>query len=51
MSQMVLFVGEPVKNRDRSELNESKAVTPQMTNTIPTINSASEIPLFIWNTP
>ena len=44
-NHMVLSVGEPVKNRDTPELNDSEALTPQMINKIPTINSTTEIPL------
>jgi hypothetical protein len=51
-SHTVLFVGEPVKNRDTSELIESEALMPQMTNMIPTANSTMKIILvFIWHTP
>ncbi len=48
---MVLFVGEPVKNRDTSELNDPQALMPQMINKIPMISSATEISLFKWNSP
>jgi len=41
----------PVKNRDALELNDSESLTPQMINKIPTTNSATETPLFIYNTP
>lgn len=46
-NQTALLVGEPVKNFDTSELNDSMALTPQMRSTIPTANSATEMPLFI----
>ena len=48
-SQIALLVGAPVKNRDISEPKESEALNPQITKTIPTINSAIDIPLFIEN--
>jgi len=48
---MALSVGDPVKKRDTSELNDSEALKPQMVNKIPTTNNAAEIPLFIQNTP
>ena len=54
---MDLSVGEPVKKRDTSELNESVAFSPNMINTMPIANSASPIPLFImfliscWDSP
>lgn len=46
-NQTDLLVGEPVKNLDTSELNDSKAVTPMTINTTPTTNNATDIPLFI----
>jgi len=39
-SQIALLVGDPVKNRETSELNESDALNPKMISTIPTTNSA-----------
>ena len=42
-----LSVGEPVKNRETSELNESMAMTPKTIRTMPPANSASEIALFM----
>jgi len=48
-NQTDLSVGAPVKKRDTSELNDSKVLTPQMINTIPTTNRATEISLFIFN--
>jgi len=46
-SHMDLSVGEPVKKRDTSELNESDAFRPNTIITMPAANSASPIPLFI----
>jgi hypothetical protein len=42
-----LSVGEPVKNRDTSELKESPALTPQMISIIPMASRATERPLYI----
>src|SRR5437867_3766138 len=39
-SQIALLVGDPVKNRETSELNESDALIPKMISTIPTTSSA-----------
>ena len=44
--QMALSVGEPVKNRDTSELNEFVALMPMMMSTIPPMSSARETILF-----
>ena len=44
---MDLSVGEPVKKRETSELNDSVAFIPKTIITMPTANSASPIPLFI----
>jgi hypothetical protein len=46
-SQMALSVGEPVKNRDTSELKESEALTPQIIITIPPTSTATNILLFM----
>jgi hypothetical protein len=45
--QMALSVGEPVKNRDRSELKEFVALMPMMINTTPPTSRARERILFI----
>lgn len=45
-SHIALAVGEPVKNRDTSELNDFEALTPQMITTNPTTSSAADMPLF-----
>ena len=50
-SKTVLSVGEPVNARDTSELNDSEALIPQPIKTMPTTNNATEILLFIINTP
>src|ERR1051325_11720785 len=42
-----LSVGEPVKNRATSELNESMAMTPKTISTMPPARSASENALFM----
>lgn len=42
-----LSVGEPVKNRDTSEPNESIAITPMTIRTIPTMTKAVDTMLFI----
>ena len=39
-SHIALLVGDPVKNRETSELNESDALIPKMISTIPTTSSA-----------
>jgi hypothetical protein len=44
---IALSVGEPVKNREMSELNDFVAATPEITRTIPPARIASEIILFI----
>jgi hypothetical protein len=44
---IALSVGEPVKKREMSELNDFVAVTPKTTRTIPPARIASEISLFI----
>lgn len=48
-SQMALFVGEPVKNRETSELNESEAFTPKIISRIPPARSARAIILFMFS--
>lgn len=45
--QIALSVGEPVKNRDTSELNEFVALTPKATRTTPAIRKAQAMVLFI----
>jgi hypothetical protein len=40
-------VGEPVKNFERSELNDSEAFTPKMSRITPPTNIAMPIALFI----
>ncbi len=50
-SQTALSEGEPVNIRDISELKESMALTPQTINIIPATNSATDMILFISNTP
>jgi hypothetical protein len=45
--QIALSVGDPVKNLDRSELNELVAWTPMMMSTTPPISRAIETILFI----
>lgn len=45
--QIALFVGEPVKNRDTSELKEWVAFIPKITSRIPMANKAMQIGLFI----
>ncbi len=44
--QIALFVGEPVKKRETSELNELLEFTAKTINTIPPASSATEISLF-----
>jgi hypothetical protein len=44
---IALSVGEPVKKREMSELNDFVAATPKTTRTIPPARIASEISLFI----
>jgi hypothetical protein len=44
---IALSVGEPVKNRETSELNDFVAATPKTTRTIPPARIAAEINLFI----
>jgi hypothetical protein len=46
-SQMVLSLGEPVKRRDTSELNDWEAFIPKTMRMIPTASSAMEIAWFI----
>ena len=46
-NQTALSVGDPVNNRDTSELNDSETLTPQMIDKIPPTNNATEMPLFI----
>lgn len=46
-SHMALSVGEPVKNRDTSELKESMALTPHIIRTTPMTSSATDILLFV----
>jgi hypothetical protein len=42
-----LFVGVPLKNREKSELKESMALIPQIIRAMPTPSKANPIPLFI----
>ena len=44
--QMALSVGEPVKNRKTSELNDFVTFTPTTMNTIPPTKRAMEMALF-----
>jgi len=46
-SHIALLVGEPVKNRETSELNDLEAFSPQIIRTIPTTSNTMEIRLFI----
>jgi hypothetical protein len=45
---IALSVGEPVKKRETSELNDFVAVTPKTTRTMPPAKTASAISLFIF---
>lgn len=45
-SQMVLFVGEPVKKRETPELNELLALMPRTINTIPSTRTPAKTSLF-----
>jgi len=47
--QTALSVGDPVKNRETSELNELVALTPMMMSTTPPASSAREMILFIMD--
>jgi hypothetical protein len=47
-SHIALLVGEPVKNREAPELNDSEALTPQMSKSIPATSSPIDKPLFIY---
>jgi hypothetical protein len=47
--QIALSVGDPVKNRDTSELNEFVAVIPNMIRITPPASRAKESILFISN--
>jgi hypothetical protein len=44
---IVFSVGAPVKNREKSELNDSDAATPYITRTMPAARITSEVSLFI----
>ena len=44
---IALSVGEPVKNREMSEVNEFVAETPKTTRTMPPARITSEVSLFI----
>jgi hypothetical protein len=44
---IALLVGEPVKNREMSELNEFDAATPKIVRRIPPARIASETALFM----
>src|SRR5437870_12376148 len=44
---IALAVGEPVKKREISELNDPAALTPKIISRIPPASSASETALFI----
>lgn len=41
--QTALFVGEPVKNRETSELKEFVALIPMMTNMMPPLGSVRSL--------
>ena len=45
--QTALSVGDPVKNRETSELNESVALMPMIISTTPPTSRAREKALFI----
>jgi hypothetical protein len=45
--QTALSVGEPVKNRDTSELNEFVALAPNIARIIPPTNNAINMGLFM----
>jgi hypothetical protein len=46
--QTALFVGEPLKNRETSELNESAALIPKMSRMMPATRQAIDRGLFIF---
>jgi len=46
--QTALSVGDPVKNRDTSEVKEWVALNPAMMSTIPPTSSAREMSLFMF---
>lgn len=46
--QTALSVGEPVKNFDTSELNESVAIIPKIRRMAPPTSNARAMDLFIW---
>jgi hypothetical protein len=48
---IALSVGEPVKKRETSELNDFVAETPKTTRTIPPTSIASKTALFIEKAP
>ena len=48
---IALSVGEPVKNREMSELNDFDAATPKIVRRIPPARIASETALFMENPP
>jgi hypothetical protein len=48
---IALSVGDPVKNREKSEPIESDALTPNMINMMPTTSSTSDIGDFILIPP
>jgi hypothetical protein len=54
-SQIARSVGAPVKRREKSDPNESEALTPKMISTMPRISSTSETGVFIrvplWRFP
>ena len=45
INHTALSVGDPVKKRDTSELNDSIALTPQMRSNVPTANNATDMAL------
>ena len=47
-SHIALLVGDPVKNRETSELNDPEALTPKVIKRVPTTSSAAEMPLFTF---
>jgi hypothetical protein len=48
---IVLSVGDPVKNREISELNDFDAATPKIMRRIPPARIASDTALFIEKSP
>ena len=46
--QIALSVGDPVKNRETSEVKEFVALTPRTMSTMPPVSRAMDIILFIF---